>query len=91
MATSKATRSAPWRAIARMGHVEEAVGVQAHPGQPVVAALVFGVSLGQGGGLDPVDTTNGAFQRLAGEVIGTQPAATPGQRGQMIGLTDAER
>jgi hypothetical protein len=77
--------------LARRGHrFDEAVGLQAHPGQPVVAAVPGGQRLGQAHVFDPVDAADPCGQGRIAEVVGTQAAARVFERVGQRRLADAD-
>jgi hypothetical protein len=62
--------------LARRGHrLDEAVGLQAQPGQPVVAAVPRGQRLGQADVFQAVDAADPGGQRRIAEIVGAQAAA----------------
>ena len=65
----------PGRAVAlarRMGGVDEVVGGEAEPGEPVVAAIPVGQRLGQALRLDAGDAADPGGKRARTEVVGAQ-------------------
>ena len=78
--------------LARGSHrLHEAVGLQADPCQPVVAAIPACELFGQAEFFEAVDTPDPGGQWRRTEIVGAQAAARLFERGEEGGLADTDR